>query len=292
MRTTRRQELRTNELSQQMDQIGEYFKRNLTMLTIVILGGAAIVSGGFWFYNERTNRVLDGWAKLGINDADADPLVLIDRYKAVAGEKISPALTKAAWLRVGDMAMSELATLNSGDKDGPKPDELIRTGEQAFQTIIEIAPDDPIVCARATLSIGVLQEYKGDFDAARQWYEKVTESERFRDSPIGKEAEFRLAGMTAWSAAEQFPPPPPMILVPPEAGQDNSNIETVTIGRGPTTLPSQTQGTLPPVESQPPVSTTQTPAGAVADPQTPAEQQATDETPAEPAQPPPDGAGG
>ena len=51
MRTGRRQELKQNELSQQIEGITEYMKRNAAAMTVIVVVAAVAVGGGFLYKN-------------------------------------------------------------------------------------------------------------------------------------------------------------------------------------------------------------------------------------------------
>src|ERR1051325_2682403 len=104
MKAERRQELRTNELSQQIDHVGEYVKQNAAILTAIIIAAAAIVGGAFWYIKRQQSSLMNGWAVLSDRNASNEPGQRIDAYRDVANENLDPELTVQAWLRVGEAA--------------------------------------------------------------------------------------------------------------------------------------------------------------------------------------------
>src|SRR5256885_7368303 len=99
MKAERRQELRTNELSQQIDQVGEYVKQNAAILTAIIIAVAAIVGGGFWYVRHQQSNLMNGWAILADRNATGEIGQRIDAFRDVANENLDPELTVQAWLR-------------------------------------------------------------------------------------------------------------------------------------------------------------------------------------------------
>jgi hypothetical protein len=219
MKTTRRQELRTNELSQQIDQAGVYVKQNAAIFTVVIVAAAALVVGGFWYSSRQDTIESDAWDRLRAPEANDDTMAVIDRYQAVADERVNDALTTTARLRIGDLALSRIGMPPPATEDGPQvgPDaaELTAKARAAFEEIITSAADDLTAYGHAMMAMGVIEEDAGQFDKARQWYKRLTEEERLSSTPFKSEAEYRLAGLDIWSQEVVFPPPPPMEMGPP-----------------------------------------------------------------------------
>lgn len=220
MKTTRRQELRTNELSHQIEQISNYLKDHAAVLTAAVVGAVVIIGGIFWYYNHQTSRSSKAWAQLMPTspDEESSTSMLIERYKSVAQEQVSPEITRAAWLKVGNAALSELIpvnkesdaeTENTVDDDKPDRDTLMETAKDAFQEVIRMGDDDLTAYGRSLVALGILEENKRQFDEARKWYQKLVDDDRLENTPFKMEARFRLEGMVGWSEPVEFPPPPP-----------------------------------------------------------------------------------
>ena len=90
MKTTRRQELRTNELSQQIEQIRGSLKDNATTITVVGVVVAALAFGGYWYYGQHSSRLENAYAQLGLLAPGDDPADRIRRLQDVAKEQINP----------------------------------------------------------------------------------------------------------------------------------------------------------------------------------------------------------
>jgi len=246
MKTTRRQELRTNDLSQQIEQIRDTLKNNATMITVVVVAIAAISFGGYWYYGQQSSRLENAYSELGKASADEAPVDRLRRYQAVAREQITPSLTITAWSRVGDLALSLLAAPPTPAADpanptdtAPPPDRkvLITAAEEAFTNVLAQATDNPLARGHAMIALGVLEEDRQQFEKARQWYEKILKDESLTELPFRGEAEFRLAGLKTWAKAADFPAPPPMVLVTPQA--QPATLGDVTTNT-PVSLPSAT----------------------------------------------------
>jgi len=219
MKTTRRQELRTNELSQQIDQAGDYVKQNATILTLVIVVAAVVVIGGFWFSNRQNTIEADAWADLRAPEADEDAMEVIGHYQDVADDRISEAITTTALLRIGDLALAEVGNPAPASDDGSQPTtdpaEFTAKARAAFQQIITNASDDLTAYGHALMAMGIIEENAGDFEKARQWYDRVAKAEKLANTPFKAEAAYRLASLDTWSQEIVFPAPPPIEAGPP-----------------------------------------------------------------------------
>lgn len=257
MKTTRRQELRTNDLSQQIEQVRDSLKNNATTITVVVVVVAGLSFGGYWYYGQQSSRLEDAYSQLGRVSAGDDLGDRLQRFQAVAREQINPSLTVTAWSRVGDLALSLLAAppapvIDPADPSSTPPpppprDELIAAADEAFANVLAQAAAGPLARGHAMIAMGVLEEDRRQFEKARQWYEKILADDRLDGLPFQGEAEFRLAGMKTWSKSPEFPAAPPMVLLSPQA-------EPATLQD----LISNTPAILPPATSMPTAAATTT----------------------------------
>ncbi|MFQ5412406.1 MAG: tol-pal system YbgF family protein [Phycisphaerae bacterium] len=259
MKTARRQELRTNELSHQIDRLSETIKQHGLLIVASVFAAIFIVFGGYWYFNRQANLEDAGWSRLIPTATDENVESVIARFQAVAGEEINPALTRAAWLSVGDRILSELygpKPTSPAENVGPEPnhEKLSQTAHMAFTKVIEEDADDLTARGRALLGLGILDENLGEIDKARGWYQRVIQDPRFDKSPFKIEATYRLAGLDQWSNPIEFPPPPPIELVSSEP----SNLEVKPVD-GPSFA------NLPPVLAERPPSATPVPTTQPAD---------------------------
>ena len=121
MKTERRHELQTNELSQQIDQLGDYIRKNANRLIAIGSVVIVLVVAVAWYVKSKQARVMDGWATLSDATLASDPAAAIDRYRNVASESGNTDLTIAAWLRIGETAMSQLFTVTARTNGRNKP---------------------------------------------------------------------------------------------------------------------------------------------------------------------------
>jgi hypothetical protein len=206
MRAERRQELRTNELAQQIDQVGDYVRKNATMLTAVVIIAAGVVGGIYWYASRQTSLKMAGWAALAQRNPPADAPVPVDAYREVAEENIDPVLSAHAWLKVGEAALAEM-TKPGAAASGRDWQQI---AEEAYQKVLAPgATNDLSLIGQAMIALGVLSENRSDMTKAGEWYKKLLADSRFADSPFALQAKFRLDGMAHWSSPVVFPPPPP-----------------------------------------------------------------------------------
>ncbi|MBX3394233.1 MAG: hypothetical protein KF841_02580 [Phycisphaerae bacterium] len=214
MKAERRQELRTNELSQHLDKLGESFKRNSTLLTAVIVGALVVVMASYWYTNHRAATIDSNVAELSFDSTNEDLPGFIERCKAVAGRGISPEVTQMAWLRIGAACLGELTRpLNPADGSAPSKmsrEAMAAAAKEGFSRALTTTSKDAVTRASAMFGLALLDEDAGNFDAARQQYEKIKADPSLADSPFVAQATYRLNQLSHWAEPVVFAAPPPM----------------------------------------------------------------------------------
>lgn len=225
MKTERRHELQQNELAQQIDQFGDYARRNANRLLAVGVGVLVVIIAGYWVIKSRESRIMDGWATLSDTTLAADPASAIDRYRAVAAESGNAQLTISAWLRVGETAMSQIIT-EGGKKDSATSapataaKDWRKAAEEAYQNVVRLAGSaDTTAKGQALMMLGVLAEDRGEFEEARKFYAQIKDNKQFEMTPLPDQAEFRMAGLAHWSKPVSFPPASVTVPAPEPAAQ-------------------------------------------------------------------------
>ena len=224
MKTDRRQELRTNELSQQLEQVSLYVKKNVALLTTIIVAAAVIVGGFFWYVHHREQKRLAAWASLnkaaeGV-EAGSSPFSV---FESVIQQDLSPGLTSEALLRMGQTAMDKYtepaapaADPTTGVPAG-NPAEWAAKAKEAYTQIVTRYPDDVTASGSAMIALGVLCEDRKELDQARRWYKKITEDTRFASTSFTFQAAYRLAHLDRWASPVNFPPPLHTVPEPPSS---------------------------------------------------------------------------
>lgn len=257
MKTERRQDLRTNELSEQLADIGEYVKRNAVALTIVVVAAAVLVVGGLAYARSQRNRLMDAWNQLNRADASTDVATLVERSQSVAAQNVDPSLTEAALLNVIALCLREEALSSPDDAtdaaaavaapaSAESTIDWAKTAKEAASQVVERFPDDPVAAGQAMLNLGILAENQGDFEQARSWYKKVIEDERIAGLPLHRQAQYRSAGVERWSIPVEFPPPLMTVPIPSET---ESSTPGAVSGQRPNIRPSAGPGAAAPSAS-------------------------------------------
>jgi hypothetical protein len=221
MKATRRQELRTNRLSQQIEQVGEYAKQHTVSLVAAVVVAVVVIGAVYWYYTQRQRDVMDAWYTIsGVAAVDAE--TPIETIESVARQDLQPALTAEALLVIGDRATAKLAPTNAaeGFEVGDAADGETDWSAKACQAYQEIAdrfpePAHTTASGKAMIMLGVLAEDADDVAKARQWYERIIGDERFAGTPFLDNATYRLKNQDRWRAPVVFPPPSPSIPLPP-----------------------------------------------------------------------------
>lgn len=210
MKTIDRKDLRTNELSQQLDNLTIYAKNNASRIAIWVGGAIVLAVIVFAFMNHRSSRVEEAWMKLGASDK-TEPADQIKDAREVAEANINPGLTTQAWLRVGVLSLMQLGP--NAPAATTKLD-WAKTAEEAFTQALSSAGNNITARGQALMSLGVLAENRGDAGASK-FYKQVVDDSRFDGTPFKAEAEFRLKGVDEWLKPVVIAPAPP----PPAAPQ-------------------------------------------------------------------------
>lgn len=209
MKTIDRKDLKTNELSQQLDHISVYAKDNAMRIAMWVGGAIVLAVIVFAFMNNRSAKVEDAWAKLGATQK-TEPADQIKEAREVAEAEINASLTTQAWLRVGVIAMAQLSPMAA-----PATTTLdwAKTAEEAFTKALNVASNDTTARGQALMGLGVLAENRGDAKAS-SFYKQITDDRRFDGTPFKAEAEFRLKGVDAWLQPVVIAPAPPPVPEP------------------------------------------------------------------------------
>jgi hypothetical protein len=244
MKTERRQELRTNELSQQLEEIGEYAKRNAVPLTVAVIAAAVLVGGGFTYAKWQHDRRMEAWDTIDNPAAATDPARVISDCEAVAKENLTPELTVAALLRVAATSMHQILLPDTGKKEGgdvalpAETTEYTEKAQRVYTEIVDRFATDVTAAGQAMIGLGVLAEDRGDMEQARSWYQKVIDDSRYADTPFHKEANYRLSGLQRWSAPVNFPPPQMTVPIPEGMEEEAHRLPTSAPASQPSTAPA------------------------------------------------------
>lgn len=225
MRAERRQELKSNELAAQIDQVKAFAREHRTSIVAVIAGAIVVFGGATLITNNMETKRVDGWTRFqsvsaaaGVGAEPPDAGTRVDGYTRLADEEIEPALTLAAWLAVGDVAREQL--LNPAITGTSESRDWHKISEGAYQKVLSDFPDSAPAVGAAMMALGTLAEDNADVAAARKWYNSVIEDARLKDTPFVSQAEFRLEHVEEWTVPVVFAPP----IVGPMAPDDATGL--------------------------------------------------------------------
>lgn len=261
MKTERRQELRTNDLSEQIEQIGDYVRKNSIALTAIVLAAAIVFGGYFWYRSHQRAKVDAGWATLSRLSREPTDAVVISQIEAVANEDLAPSLTTEALLLIGETAMRKMTP--TAGVAALSPEDVAAwaaRAKTAFEGVIRRFPGETIAVGTAMIQLGVLHENQSDMAAAREVYERLRGDERFQHTPYKELAELRLARLDQLASPVVFPPPEkaagsarpgalPMSSkgLPPEAAARRPDTEPASADQPPAEAATDRPGASPPV---------------------------------------------
>ncbi|MFQ5424387.1 MAG: hypothetical protein ACE5F9_10460 [Phycisphaerae bacterium] len=244
MKAERRQELRTNQLSEQIVQVKTFINDHRVLLSAFILGAIVLVAGSVWYSNNRENLVADGWrdytavATPPADDADAlGTGEKIDRLTELAERNIEPALTLTAWMAIGEAARNQFVSPPADDAEAGVAEERdwLDISQRAYEHVLHDFPDHVSTIGAAMIALGALAEDASDIDRSKEWYQKVIDDARFADTALVDQAKYRLEGLDTWSEPVVFAPP----LVGPVAPEAASAFPGMTPSLPP--IPSDSQ---------------------------------------------------
>lgn len=216
MKTERRHELQQDDLSVQIEKVTQTIKRNATLLAGIVVGATVVVAGIYWYRSNQQARLNHAWAALSPMDPAATPTELIGTYEDVARQGVSTAITRSAWLKTGAAALeAAIGTARTAGQEPPDRKALLETAENAYKKVLDMVESDSMALGQALMGLGIIAESRGRIDEARTWYQRATEEPALKDTPLSREAAYRLAGLANWGTLIEFPPPPPPATTAP-----------------------------------------------------------------------------
>ncbi|MCK6456917.1 MAG: hypothetical protein L6Q92_10370 [Phycisphaerae bacterium] len=208
MKTARRQELRTNDLATQIEEIVLFSRRHGREIAGAIIAAAVILVGGYLYVSGKRAELRKGWAELyDVRSQTGLPVPdQVSYFRKIYDRKLEPMLSAMSLIRIGEICLRESIVPRNAPA---QRDDWNRQAEQAFQQVLNEFPDLAMPVGIAKLSLGLIAENRGDLQAARDAFRFILDNERFAALPVRSQAEYRLNHLDEWSAAIEFPPPLP-----------------------------------------------------------------------------------
>ncbi len=201
MKATRRQELRTNTLAEQLNDIVQYIQAKSQAIIVAVVAVIAVLGVAWYWQQSAQSRRTEGWQTMLIlltTSKQQDPQVL-DKMEQVAGSYGDPKLKAMAYAQLGNRLLEEASVA----ADAKVAQDLAQQAEKDFQTVLSQTPDQQIPAAIAQMGLATLAAGKGDFDTAKRHYEEVGNNEQLKNTPYPAQAS---TGLTAMEAARKLPP--------------------------------------------------------------------------------------
>ncbi|MBN1345754.1 MAG: hypothetical protein JXQ73_23880 [Phycisphaerae bacterium] len=185
MKASRRQQLRTNELAQNLTQLVEFLKAN----TGSVLAGAAavvvLVALGIYWYSANVSRKQQGWTQYYATQMSRTPEERLAALQQLASDYKDPVLASMALLSLGDGSLQQAKAPMRGPEDRQR---LASQAIGAFNEIINNYPEQTLAVAGARFKLAGLAEDGHDWQEARRQYQAIISDKRFERLPQRQEA--------------------------------------------------------------------------------------------------------
>jgi hypothetical protein len=199
MKQTRRQELKTNELSVYLQQIVESARRNANYL----IGGAVVVvvilTIGLLIRRSQQREMANAWTtyeELRRKDVTIEPALRERAMDLVAAHEMDEDLGPLV-LQLGARMNYELSLTLTGEEQQDRRLELINEAKRLCDTMLERYGDQGDVTARAAMGLAAIEESlltmgRGERERVRQLYQMVIDG---KPNPFKPLAESQLASL-------------------------------------------------------------------------------------------------
>lgn len=206
MKTARRHELQTNELSQQLDELSEYVQKNGWRILTVVVALIIVFVAGYLYIAHQRETLAQGWADLARYQGPpgATPADQIRYFKEIEQRGLDPRLSANALYQAAQLALAQVGDPNRSESEQA---DYARQAEEMFQQITQRFREQTPTVAGAQLGLGLLAENRRDWETARKLYRAIVDEPRYAALPARMQAEYRLKQMPSWETAVVFPPP-------------------------------------------------------------------------------------
>jgi tetratricopeptide (TPR) repeat protein len=228
MKQTRRHELKQNELAHSLTELKEWLNKYVNYVIGAAVAVVAIIGIGSYSSKQRNEKFERGWA---------DYQAAIDDYAKAAGTvgrganasiPSNPAgmdqalkqmqlvadtyadngdLTARSLLWIGDQALRQLATVQSGPSEGGSL-QLLGQAEKAYERVTMEFKDRPLDVAIAKFGLAAIAEERGQFDQAKKMYEEMSQWEGAELLPMANLAKVKLEEVDNYAKPVTFAAPP------------------------------------------------------------------------------------
>lgn len=215
MDSQERHDMKQNDLQEFLVNFREWWSKYGTILMLVIL----VALGGFvlarWYAGREARALEAAYSELDIARGSGNPFAL--QEVAVRYEDV-PGVAGMARLEAADLIVREVLGLLPRQTDAPplteeeKKDQL----EQAAQLYLRVIELDqsPLQVLNARLGLATVAETRGDFDAAREQYDRIQQQAGETWPALAHRAEQRMGDLGRIATPIEFPAPPDPPAIP------------------------------------------------------------------------------
>ncbi len=205
MKTSRRQQLRTNELAQYLASGIEFLKTNSGTVAVGVAAVIVVIGLGVYWYSAKASRRDQGWIDFYGSQLVGAPDGRLAAVQAVANKYKDPALASFAWLTYGEGTLQQAKSPSCPPADRQR---LLNEAAGAFQSVIDHYADQTLAVAGARFKLAALAENGRQWDQARMHYKALIEDPRFANLPQRERAITAERRLDEIRQAIIFAPPP------------------------------------------------------------------------------------
>lgn len=220
MKTERRHELATNDLSDWLGNKIEELKPYSTAIWASVLGVLVLIAAGVYWSRKSEASLEQGWDRFFL--ARAEPTT--EKLRDAADDH--PTSAPALWSRLG-LADRELAKgVDLLFEDRAAAEEALKDAVDAYKYTVEHAPSGSLLAERATFGLGEAFESQNELDKAREQYAAL--ESKWPGGAFSAQAQRRLTDLDKastkafydWFAKQEPKRKPPAKTSFPGAGPD------------------------------------------------------------------------
>ena len=188
MKSKRRHELQTNELADRLGHWIENVRPHLTMITLLVVGGLAIIAAWYYYASTRESEIAQAWR--AYMNAGTDPSGnIVGELGDVAADYEGTQAGLWAAQTAADMQSAQGVRLLFQDRDSAT--KILKEAQQRYETVLDSKKTSAMLSHRAHFGLAQTLEALGDLDDAKTQYEAVITAAK--ETAIAHAAEQRLA---------------------------------------------------------------------------------------------------
>jgi len=198
MKSERRHQLKSSELSDMLEQAKVYAAENWSKITSVAVLVIVLIAVGLYIRHSRSQEVAQNWQQMFavLNRDTSAGKVDLEQMALQTSDKN---LAVIAWKVLGDQYLSRWLVAEDIQRD-----DLARQARQAYMRILDQYQDNTLAVADAHIGLAVLAENLGQWSGARDHYQKIVSDPRFLGTIFVTLAQNRLANLNQWQEPVVF----------------------------------------------------------------------------------------